>query len=253
MTRRLLGCVFLLLLVGLIPRAVASDPQPLTVLAASSLTEALTKAGAAWTARGHAPVTLSFDASSRLAKQIEAGSPADAYFSADREWMDYLDQKRLIDRATRVDLLGNKLVAIVKAGNPLALRSPADLAHPGVRHLALAGESVPAGKYARAALTSLGAWAPIERRVVNGDSVRTVLNWVGSGEAEAGVVYATDARIDPRVAVAFTFPASSHPPIVYPAAVLSGAAHARGAAAFLQFCQSAEGRAIFEQAGFGVP
>ena len=111
---------------------------------------------------------------------------------------------------------------------------------------------MPAGKYARAAMTSLGAWDPVKDRVVNGDNVRTVLSWVATGEAEAGVVYGTDARVETRVKVGFTFPQSSYPTIVYPAAVINNAAHAKEAGEFLAYCQSAEGMAVFLAAGFSA-
>ncbi len=227
-------------------------PQ-LVVLAASSLTESLTDVAAMWTARGNPGVTFRFDASSRLARQIEAGSPGDLYFSADTGWMDYLDARGLVQRASRVNLFGNTLVAIVPAGAPVSLLAPADLAEPGIRHLALAGEHVPAGRYARAALQDAEAWPAVQARVVNGDSVRTVLSWVATGEAQAGVVYATDARVEPKVQIALHFPPTSHPPIVYPAAVLAETADPAPAAAFLEFCQSVEGMAIFEAAGFTPP
>ncbi|MFZ5477867.1 MAG: molybdate ABC transporter substrate-binding protein [Myxococcota bacterium] len=233
----------LLALVGL---ARAGEPAPVTVFAAASLTDALPKAAAAWTARGNPRVVFGFDASSRLAKQIEAGAPADAYFSADVAWMDHLDRRGLV--TARVDLLGNQLVAVVRPGSPV--RAPTDLAGPAVKHLGLAGEAVPAGRYARAALAHHGVWDRVKDRVVTGDDVRTVLGWVAAGEAEAGIVYATDARVEPRVAVAFVFAPDSHPPVVYPAAVVKGAARAEEAAAFLAYCASAEGRRIFEAEGF---
>lgn len=236
-----------------IPAARAGDPSPVVVLAASSLTETLQKVGAAWTAKGRPAVTFSFDASSKLAKQVEAGAPADAFFSADADWMDYLEGKGLIDASSRVNLLGNALVAVLPANSGVGVSRVEDLAKPEIAHLALAGENVPAGKYGRAALTALGAWDAVRTRVVSGDNVRTVLGWVASGEAEAGVVYRTDARVEPRVKVAFTFPASSHPPIVYPMAVLRGAAHAKEAADFLAYCRSAEGMAVFTAAGFLPP
>ncbi|MEQ1570425.1 MAG: molybdate ABC transporter substrate-binding protein [Myxococcota bacterium] len=227
----------------------AAEPG-LTVLAASSLTESLQQVGAAWTAAGHAPVTFSFDASSRLAKQLEAGAPADLYFSADREWMDHAASRGLIDPATRVDLLGNTLVVVVGASSPWTFTRVADLARPEVRHLAVAGESVPAGRYARAALGALGAWDAVEDRVVSGDNVRTTLGWVAAGEAEAGFVYATDARIEPRVKVAFPVPPDSYPAIVVTAAVVARSDQAAQAAAFLAFCRSDTGMAVFTAAGF---
>lgn len=261
MTRRsvLRGLAGLLLVTGLAASrgsgpAIAgpqTDGGPtLTVLAASSLTESLQKVAAAWTARGNPPVSFSFDASSRLAKQVESGAPVDAFFSADAEWMDHLEQRGLIDKVTRRDLLGNSLVVVLPAGSRLAVAAASDLRDPAIRHLALAGENVPAGRYARAALGSLGAWAAVEGRVVSGDNVRTVLGWVATGEAEAGVVYATDAKVEPRVRVAFTFPPSSHPRVVYPMAVTSSSAHPAEASSLLDYCRGAEGMRIFLAAGF---
>jgi molybdate transport system substrate-binding protein len=249
MTRRLL--LFALALVLALP-AHAADTE-ITVLAASSLTEALQAVAAKWTAAGHPQVTFSFDASSRLAKQIEAASPADLFFSADTDWMDYLDQRGLIAKATRLNLLGNALVVVVPATSTATFGSVKHLSRPEVKHLALAAETVPAGKYARAALTSAGAWEAVKDRVVNGENVRTVLGWVASKEADAGFVYATDAKIEPKVKVALTVPAASYPPIVYPAAVVRSAAHAKEAAEFLAYCRSADGMAVFLAAGFTSP
>lgn len=253
MKRRAFLSMLGLALAGLLPAQASSAGDPtITVFAAASLTEALQTVAAAWTAQGNPRVTLSFDASSRLARQIEAGAPADAFFSADEEWMSYLDQKGLIREGTRVDLLGNSLVVVVPASSTLPMSAAGDLARPEVRHLALAGESVPAGRYARAALTRLGVFASVADRVVSGDNVRSVLAWVATGEAEAGVVYATDARVDARVRAAFTFPADSHPPIVYPAALVAGSRHGKEAAAFLAFCASPAGMALFSAAGFSA-
>ncbi len=254
-TRRLL--VVAALLVGLIALLLVGAPDrrvvsaaPLTVLAAASLTEALQEVGAAWERQGNGPVTFSFDASSRLARQVEAGVPADVFVSADLAWMDTLEDKGLVAPGSRVVLLGNTLVAVVRQDAAFVPASPADLANPAIRHLALAGENVPAGRYARAALRSLGAWDAVEGRVVSGDDVRTTLAWVAGGEAEAGVVYGTDAEVEPRVRVAFTFPAGSHPAITYPAAVLQGSAHPDDARRFVAFCTSEEARALFAAQGF---
>ena len=250
MTRRSLLSALVLAWAALAPTPATADEPEIVVLAASSLTESLQNVATAWTAKGHPKVTLSFDASSRLAKQVEAGAPADAYFSADTDWMDYLDDKGLLDHATRANLLGNTLVVIVPSGASVKVRDAADLAKPEIKHLALAGESVPAGKYARAALTSLGAWDAVKDRVVTGDNVRTVLGWVATGEADAGAVYTTDARIEPRVKAAFGLPQSSYPRIVYPVAVTKRAAHAKDAANFLAYCNSPEAMAVFAAAGF---
>ena len=225
----------------------------ITVLAAASLTESLQAVGAKWTAAGHPTVTFNFDASSRLAKQIEAASPADLFFSADTDWMDYLDQRGLIDKPTRANLLGNALVVVVPVASTSTFGSVKHLSRPEVKHLALAAETVPAGKYARAALTSAGAWDAVKDRVVNGENVRTVLGWVAGNEAEVGFVYATDAKVEPKVKVAFVVPATSYPPIVYPAAVVRNATHAKEANEFLAYCRSAEGMAVFLAAGFTPP
>jgi molybdate transport system substrate-binding protein len=254
MTRRFLLTVAALGLAAFTRSAVAGapagSPGPLVVLAGSSLTESLQAVAARWSAGGHPAVTFSFDASSRLAKQVEAGVPADLFFSADSDWMDYLGERGLIDDRTRVNLLGNALVAVVPTRSTLAVTSAAELGKPEVARVALAGENVPVGKYGRAALTSLGAWGAVKDRVVNGDNVRTVLGWVATGEADAGVVYVTDARVESRVRIAFTFPATSYPTIVYPAAVLAGSARPTDAADFLAYCKSAEGMAVFTAAGF---
>lgn len=230
-----------------------AEKPTLTILAASSLTEPLQKVADRWTGKGHPKVSFSFDASSRLAKQIEAGAPVDAFFSADVAWMDYLDGRGLIDASSRRNLLGNSLVAILPVTSSLQITQPSELGLPGVRHLAMAGETVPAGSYAQAALSSLHSWETVKDRVVLGDNVRTVLGWVAMGEADAGVVYHTDAMVEPRVKVAFSFPSSSHPPIIYPAAVVKNAAHSEEAAEFLAWCAGTEGMALFLEAGFGAP
>lgn len=234
------------------PRA-GERGEPLTVVAAASLTDVLPKVGEAWAAARHAPPRFSFDASSRLAKQLEAGLAADVFVSADLEWMDYLDQRKLLAPGTRGVVLGNRLVVAVPAASSLAFPDARPLASAEVKHLALAAETVPAGKYGRAALTWAAIATDVEHKLVSGDNVRTVLAWVASGEADAGLVYATDARAEPRVKAAYTFPTAAHPPIVYPAAVLAGAAEPAAAREFLAFLRGAEARALFEAAGFTVP
>lgn len=251
MLPRLLATLALLAALLGLPARAAAPAAPLTVLAAASLTEVLQQLGASWQAKGNGAVRFSFDASSRLAKQVESGAPADAFFSADQEWMDWLDARGLV--ADRVTLAGNTLVTVVRNDAPTPPADAKGLAGPAIHRLAMAGENVPAGRYGRAALRSLGVWDAVKDRVVNGDSVRAALTWVATGEADAGVVYATDARVEPRVRVAFTFLASSHPPIAYPAAALRGSAHLADARAFVAFCASAEARAVFAAAGFTPP
>lgn len=233
--------------------------QPATgplVLAAASLQEALSAAADAYAATGKPRPVLSFAASSALARQIDAGAPADIFISADEAWMDALAAKRLLRAGTRVNLLTNTLVLVAPAKAPLKLAIGPGMplaAALGSGRLAMADpDSVPAGKYGRAALTALGVWTAVEPKVVRGENVRSALQLVSGGNAAAGIVYATDARADPGVVVVGTFPASSHPPIVYPMAVLARSANP-GAMPFAAFLRSGAGRAIFARYGFGQP
>lgn len=249
----------LLLAVGCAPegsRGVGGAPgveepkEPLTVFAASSLTESLSEVAAAWTAQGGAPVALSFDASSRLAQQIVAGAPADVMISADTQWMDTLAQQSRILTDTRVDLLGNTLVVVVPRGRSPGSGDAAILRQPQFRRIALAGETVPAGAYGDAALRQLGLWDTLSPRIIRGDNVRVVLGWVASGEADAGLVYRTDLLAEPKVELLVALPPDSHPPIVYPAAVVADSDQAESARAFLSWCTGPEATGIFSKAGF---
>lgn len=243
--------LLLILLLGLAP-ATAQPPQGPLVLAAASLQEAMTAAGQAWAARGHAAPVLSFAASSALARQIAAGAPADLFVSADQAWMDDIAARRLIVPGTRAPFLGNRLVIVTAAGNrvrvPLA---PVPLARLlGAGPLAMADpESVPAGRYGKTALTTLGVWAQVRPRVVAAENVRAALALVERGAAPFGIVYATDARAAPGVRIAGFFPARTHPPIVYPLARLTASTN-REAEAFRRFLLSRDGQAIFARHGF---
>jgi molybdate transport system substrate-binding protein len=223
-----------------------------TVFAAASLTDALKEIGAAYKQDTGRTVVFSFAASSALARQIEASSGADIFISADTDWMDYLDQKGLIAPGTRVDLLGNVLVLIAPADSPvkLTIRPHFDLKGAlGGGKLALADpNAVPAGKYAKAALMSLGVWDSVAGSVVPAENVRVALAYVAQGEAPLGAVYATDAKAEPRVRVVDAFPAGSYPPVIYPAALVKDAGPA--ARPFLAYLSSAKARAIFVKDGF---
>ena len=230
-----------------------APPQPLTVFAAASLTDSLQKISDAYTRSTGVPVKLSFAASSALAKQIEAGAGADVFFSADQEWMDYLQQRRLIDAASRTDVLGNRLALVAPADSTVAVRlgprAPLLAALSASGRLAAGDpDSVPAGKYAKAALTSLGLWEAIAPRLVRAENVRVALMYVARGEAPLGMVYATDAAIEPRVRIVDLFPESSHPPITYPAAATAVARP--HAAQYLAYLRSSAAREIFKEAGF---
>ncbi|MBT0668272.1 molybdate ABC transporter substrate-binding protein [Novosphingobium profundi] len=233
----------------------AAYAQGPVVLAAASLRESLNTAADRWAAKGHEHPVISYAASSALARQIEAGAPADMFLSADEEWMDYLQTRKLIRTSTRQSFLANDIVLIapkastvklsVKPGFPLARAL-------GNGRLAM-GEpnSVPAGRYGKEALQKLGVWDSVSGKVAAGESVRVALAFVSRGEAPLGVVYATDARQDPGVRVVGVFPRSSHKPISYPIALTAKAA-SPDAEAFRRFLVSKEGKAIFAQYGFGT-
>jgi molybdate transport system substrate-binding protein len=226
--------------------------EPLLVFAAASLTDALGEVDRAFTARTHIEVRASFAASSVLAKQIEAGAPADVFFSADLDWLDYLQKRGLLKVGSRRDVLGNALVLIAPADSPVHLRiAPRfDLVGTlGGGRLATGDpDSVPVGRYARAALTQLGVWDGVAPRLVRAENVRAALEYVARGEAALGIVYRTDAQAEKRVRVVDTFPADTHPPITYPA-VLTTDARAP-APQLLDFLSSDEARAIFLRYGF---
>ncbi len=228
--------------------------EAITVFAAASLKNALDAVSAAWTTASGNTATISYAASSALAKQIEAGAPAEVFVSADLDWMAYLTERKLIRDGSEVRLLGNEIVLVTPAESPLADAGsaiPDIVGRLGDGHLAMANvDAVPAGKYGKAALESLGLWSSVEGRVAQADNVRAALALVSTGEAPLGVVYATDAVADPKVKVLATFPADSHPPIVYPAALTKDASPA--AADFLAFLQTRTAADLYEAQGFTV-
>lgn len=222
--------------------------QSLTIFAAASLTEVLPKVAAAWKKSHNSHITFNFDASSRLAKQISMGAPADAFFSADEDWMDYLAKSNLLHDGSRTNLLGNTLVAIIPA-----TKSKEAFDFNKVKKIGLAGEQVPAGKYAQAALSAETYWPSIKEKIVRGDNVRTVLAWTASGNVDAGIVYLSDAlSAKGKVYIEHTFANTSHPKIIYPAAVTKKSKSVKEALAFLAFCKTSEASAIFKDAGFNI-
>jgi molybdate transport system substrate-binding protein len=224
----------------------------ITILAASSLTNVLPKIADAWKAKTGMQATFSFESSSKLAQQIKLGAPADLFFSADQEWMDYLDKADRIENKTRTTLLSNRIVLIVSSDSTFIPKSSSDLNNALIKHLALAGETVPAGKFARAALTSEGQLEKIQTKIVNAANVRGALQWVALKEAEAGIVFQTDAIVQPKVKVAFVFKESTHPKIEYPIAVIKESKNAEAAKSFIEFCKGLEAKIIFENEGFIV-
>ena len=244
-----------LLFASLGARAGTPEDQPLRVFAAASLTEVLQQLASDYAASGATEPRLSFAASSQLARQIEAGAPADIFVSADQEWMDYVAARDLIQAGTRRDIAGNTLVLIAPVDSTIALRlvPGADLAAAlGGGRLATADpDSVPAGRYARGALMSLGAWPAVAERLARAENVRIALSYVARAEAPLGIVYATDARTEPRVRIVDSFPENSHPPIRYAAALLRQAPPA--AAAFLEFLEGDVARRRLHERGFVPP
>jgi molybdate transport system substrate-binding protein len=242
-----------LLLVAAAPGAALA--ATVTVFAAASLKESLDEAARAYEARSGDVVRVSYGASSSMARQIEQGAPADLFISADVVWMDHLAKRRLIREGTRLNLLGNRLVLVAPAGSRTRLRVAKGMPLAGALgggRLALAGPQVPAGAYAREALAALGVWPSVAGRVVDADNVRAALQFVARGEAPFGVVYATDAKVERKVRVVGAFPAASHAPITYPAAVVA-TAKGRDAEEFLRFLAGGQGRAIFQRHGFTAP
>jgi molybdate transport system substrate-binding protein len=227
----------------------------LVIFAAASLKNALDEIAAGWTKDGKTAPRISYGASSALAKQMEQGAPADLFISADIDWMDYVEKKDLIKKDTRVNLLGNKIVLIAPRDSKIALniKPGFDLARAlGGGKLAMANvAAVPAGKYGKAALDKLGAWNGVKDSIAQAENVRAALLLVARGEAPLGIVYSTDAAAEPNVKIVDAFPADSHPPIIYPAAVAKDA-KSGDAKTLLDYLKSSKARPAFEKQGFTV-
>lgn len=239
------------------PALAQAEKKPLLVYAASSLTDALNQVADAYAAAGHPKPTLSYAASSTLARQIEQGARADLFISADEDWMDYLAQRKLIEPATRVSILSNKLVLVAPSDRPLNVKIAPGFDLKGALaggKLAMADpESVPAGKYGRAALQALGAWSAVEGDVARAENVRAALRFVETGDAAAGIVYLTDARASgAKVKIVGEFPQATFPKISYPLAAIKGG-QAGEAKAFAGFLRGPKARAIFKAQGFITP
>jgi molybdate transport system substrate-binding protein len=226
----------------------------LTVFAAASLKDVLAEIGRLFETETTTPVTASLAGSGQLAKQIEAGAPADVFISADSVWMDWLAERHRIKPETRRDIAGNRLVLIAPAASQSTLSDLARLAETlGTDRLAIAQpDSVPAGRYAKDALTKLGLWDGLSAHLAATENVRAALLLVSRGEAPFGIVYASDAKADASVRVLLSFPDNTYGPIVYPAAVIAASTHP-AAADFVAYLSSARAKAVFEKAGFLVP
>ena len=251
----LIASILLLLLGSARSIAASAQDAKLVIFAAASLKDALDEANAAYQQEKGQETTTSYAASSTLAKQIEAGAPADIFISADLDWMDYLAKRNLLKVQTRVNLLGNRLVLIAPVNSPLKLAIGPNfpLAQAlGNGRLAIAEPSgVPAGRYAKAALESLGVWASVADRLAPAENVRATLELVSRGEAPLGIVYQTDANSDKGVQTVGTFPDNTHPPIIYPTAVVAASTNP-AAPGYVAFLKSPAVRPIFEKQGFTV-
>jgi molybdate transport system substrate-binding protein len=230
-----------------------AQDKSITVFAAASMKNALDEIDSAFTARTGFKVIASYAASSVLARQIEQGAPADIFISADTDWMDYAIDKKAVNKTTRINLLGNSLVLIApkdSAINQVTIGQGFDLARLAGNSRIATGDvnSVPVGKYAKASLQKLGAWQAAEPKFAMAESVRAALLLVARGEVALGIVYATDARIESGVKVVGTFPADSHPPIIYPVAATTAAKPE--ANSYLAFLRTRAAKAIFEKYGF---
>jgi molybdate transport system substrate-binding protein len=233
----------------------AGQENTVVVFAAASLKNALDDVDTAFAAKGGGKITVSYAASSQLMKQIEQGAPADVFISADTDWMDYGADRKLIRTESRVGLLGNKLVLIAGADakiGPVTIGENLDLAGLVGSGRIVTGDvrAVPVGIYAKAALEKLKLWASVADKMAMTENVRAALALVARGEAPLGIVYETDAKVEPKVKVIGVFPDDSHPPIVYPAALTQTARPA--AAPYLDFLRSADAKQIFERYGFTV-
>ncbi|HZR59415.1 MAG TPA: molybdate ABC transporter substrate-binding protein [Xanthobacteraceae bacterium] len=244
-----------LLAMAFTAHSATAEQKSITIFAAASMKNALDDADAAFSKASGVKVVASYDASSALIKQIEAGAPADAFVSADLKWMDYGVEKKVIDNASRVNLLGNTLVLIAPTDSKIGNVTIA----PGFDLAKLAGDgriatgdvkAVPVGIYAKEALEMLGVWAAVEPKMAMTSNVRAALVLVARGEAPLGIVYSTDAKVEPGVKIVGTFPEDSHPAIVYPVAATANAKP--DTAAYLTFLRSPAARAIFERYGFAV-
>jgi molybdate transport system substrate-binding protein len=245
--------------IGAIAAAVFVTMAPasadILVFGAASLKNALDDVNARYQRKTGGKIVVSYGASSTLAKQLESGAPADIFISADLDWMDYVAQRKLIKPETRSNFLGNKLVLIAPADSKVTLTIGPNfpLAQAlGSGRLAMADPaSVPAGKYGKASLEALGVWASVSDKIAPAQDVRTALAYVSRGEAPLGIVYQTDAAADKGVKIVGAFPASTHPPIIYPIAV-TAVSNNPGVGAYMSFLKSSEARSAFESQGFVV-
>jgi molybdate transport system substrate-binding protein len=238
-----------------VPAPVQAQSKPTLVFAAASLRNALDDVSAQYKRATGRDVKISYAASSALAKQIEAGAPADIFISADEDWMNYLATRHLVRDPTRKDLLGNELVLVAPADSTLKVAIAPGFALKSLLaggKLAMADtDAVPAGKYGKAALGKLGVWDAVKADVAQAENVRVALQLVARKEAPLGIVYATDAAAEPKVKIVGVFPANTHPPIIYPAALIAASTNG-DAAKFLTYMESPKAAPMYKKQGFTI-
>jgi molybdate transport system substrate-binding protein len=224
---------------------------PVLALVAASTKDPVQEIAATFAQEDGAEVRISAEDSSKLAQQIVEGVPAHLFLSANQKWADFVSEKGFAHESTL--LLGNSLVIVVPRGNPADVRKPQDLTRPAVKHLAVAGPTVPAGLYARQALRKLGLWGELEGKATSGENVRVTLTFVERGEAEAGIVYSTDARISRQVEQVHEFDPKTHEPIRSPLVLLEAGQDHQAARRFYAFLQGPQATAVFQKYGFQRP
>ena len=250
---RLITLLALCAIAGLPAHPAHAQDKSITVFAAASLKNAVDDIDARFTDKTKVKVTASYAASSALAKQIELGAPADVFISADLDWMGYVEKRQQVQTGTRTNLVGNKLVLIAPKDSPITnikIEKGFDLAKLAGDGRIATGDvrAVPVGKYAKAALEKLGAWTAAESKFAMAENVRAALVLVARGEAVLGIVYETDAKVEPGVKIVGTFPQDSYPPVIYPVALMKAAK--AEAKAYLDFLRSATAQVLFERYGF---
>lgn len=238
--------------VGLFSHTQAFAVDKVTVYAAASLTNAINELDVIYEQKNKVQIQTSYAGSSTLAKQIEAGAPADIFISADVQWMDYLQKKQLVSANDRVNLLGNRLIVIAPKARPIKLKIDKSFDFTRVvqgKWCTGDTKSVPVGKYAKQALTSIGWWDKVSTRLVETEDVRAALNFVARGECQLGIVYATDAAISKNVVIIGTFPENTHQPIIYPIGLVKKNTESMK---FYKFLQSSQAKKVFKKYGFSV-
>jgi molybdate transport system substrate-binding protein len=238
-----------------LPAPAQAQSKPTLVFAAASLHDALDDVNAQYKRATGRDVKISYAASSALAKQIEAGAPADIFISADEDWMNYLATRHLIRDPTRKDLLGNELVLVAPVDSTLKVQIaqgfPLKSLLAGGKLAMADTDAVPAGKYGKAALGKLGVWDAVKDQIAQAENVRVALQLVARKEAPLGIVYATDATAEPKVKIVGIFPPNTHPPIIYPAALIAASTNA-DAAKFLAYLESPKATPLYKKQGFTV-